>query len=126
MANNRLNHLLKQRALILLHLSWLESEISTLERASIEAPENDPQDSPIPSDRIIIDDALESLEFTGESRSNQFVDEPDPKPVASDIYGKLGPETQNSVTDTRKGCVTVFGCLFLALAAIAVWIWWKY
>ena len=105
-----------------MHLSWLESEISTLESASIEAPENDPQDSPIPSDRIIIDDALEYFEFTGESRSNQFVDEPDPKPVVSDIYGKLGPETQNSVTDTRKGCITVFGCLFLALAAIAVWI----
>ncbi|MDE0767322.1 MAG: hypothetical protein OSB19_02935 [Opitutaceae bacterium] len=126
MANDRLIQLLKQRALIEEHLSWLESEISSLQSATIETPENDPIDNPIPANRLKSGEALGYVDFSSETPSKRLTDEPDPKAVLSDIYDKLGPETQDSVKDARKGCAMIFGCAFLVLAAIATWVSWKY
>lgn len=126
MANDRLIQLLKQRAIIEEHLSWLESEINALQSATIETPENDPIDNPIPANRLKSGEALGSVDFSSETSSKRLTDEPDPKAVVSDIYDKLGPETHDSVNNARKGCAMIFGCAFLLLAAIATWVWWKY
>ncbi|MGK0240897.1 MAG: hypothetical protein ACKVGW_00945 [Verrucomicrobiia bacterium] len=126
MANDRLKQLLKQRALIEEHLNWLESEINALQSTSLETPENDPPSNPVPANRLKSGETLGSIDLPIEAPSEQFVNEPDPKAVVSDIYDKLGPETQDSVQDARKGCALLFGCAFLALAAIAAWVWWTY
>jgi hypothetical protein len=79
MASDRLIQLLKQRALTEEHLSWLESEISSLQSATIETPENDPIDNPIPANRLKSGGALGYVDFSSEIPSKRSTDEPDPK-----------------------------------------------
>ena len=126
MARNRLNELLKQRALIEEHLAWLESEINALQSESLEIPVAEPSPSPIPANRLEASDAFETLVDPNLASTETAAADPDPKAVVSDLYDELGPETQSSVNDARKGCVTLFVGAFLVLAAIAAWVWWKY
>lgn len=126
MASNRLIQLLKQRALLEEHLAWLESEINALQSESIETPESPPTPTAIPPNRLKGHEAFEPLDFPEAASAEPFVIDPNPNTVISDLYEELGPNTQDSVNDARKGCVRLFAWAFLGLAAIGVWVWWKY
>lgn len=125
MANDRLKELLRQRALLEEHLEWLESEINAIQSETIETPAAaSPQSSAIPANRL-----SKHLEpDPGFVPSPPFEESGDPEnaQVVSDLYEELGPETQNSVNDARRGCMTFFALGFVALAVITLWVWWKY
>lgn len=126
MARNRLNVLLKQRALIEEHLAWLESEINAIQSESVETSETEPTPSPIPANRLKGSATFETFADPKRASIKAAAVDPDPNTVVSDLYDELGPETKSSVNDARKGCITLFAGSFLVLAAIAVWVWWKY
>ena len=121
MDDKRLQELLKQKTLIEGHLQWIESEIQALQPAA-------PSTSSHPSPR----NRLESLEPQTPDRvkpatpSPKPDHEPDPNAAVPDIYDELGPDTDDSVNDARRGCITIFACAFLALGLLALWVWYKY
>lgn len=116
MEKKRLNELLKQRALIEEHLTWLDAEIEVVQNQF-----SVPLASKIPVNR------LPQFEATfGRDAEAVALPEPDPTLVAADIYNELGPDTKVSANEARKGCIGFFAFGFLALAALAVWVWIKY
>ncbi len=123
MDQKRLDQLLHQRALIQEHLIWLDAEIDALQAKGSSFP------SAIPPNR------LEELDTAAETSAKPKLlpepapaPDPDPNPAhaITDIYDELGPNTEDSVQDTRKGCFLIFGAACLALAALVAWIWFAY
>jgi|ETNmetMinimDraft_22_1059887.scaffolds.fasta_scaffold01830_5 hypothetical protein len=125
MANDRLKELLRQRALLEEHLEWLESEINAIQSETIETPAAaSSQSSAIPANRL--SKHIEPDPGFSPSPPIEEAGDPDNAQVVSDLYEELGPETQNSVNDARRGCMTLFALGFIALAVIGLWVWWKY
>ena len=65
MPRNRLNELLKQRALLEEHLAWLESEINSEQSASIESTQTELPLNPIPANRLQVSEAVHGLPAWG-------------------------------------------------------------
>ncbi len=127
MADDRIKELLRQRALIEEHLCWLESEINGAQSEIIETPQAaSSHKEAIPANRLISDLAPELEASDSSLLAPGAHEEPDNAQVVSDLYEELGPETQNSVNDARRGCMMIFAFAFLTLAAIAAWVWWQY
>jgi len=116
MEEKRLSELLKQRALIEEHLIWLDAEIDAAQSES-----SVPVASGVPANRLKeIEDSI------GEKVDVIPIPKPNPNLAAADIYEELGPDTRDSAKDARRGCMGIFAFAFLALGAIAAWVWFKY
>lgn len=117
MNDKRLNELLRQRALIEEHIVWLDAEIDELQGSVSNSP------SPVPANRL---EPIENPSPAPEVALPPSEDDPNPASAIADIYEELGPETEGSAKDARKGCLMIFGIAFLALAGLATWVWLAY
>ena len=119
MAGNRLNDLLKQRALLEEHLAWLESEIQG-EQCN-ELPGETKTES-MPANRLGV--VEETLVLAIEPPKE--VIPPDQQNVVPDVYDELGPDTRGSASDAKKGCIGIFAASFVVLALFVVWVIYAY
>tara|TARA_B100001093_G_C26277610_1_gene779665 strand:+ start:204 stop:557 length:354 start_codon:yes stop_codon:yes gene_type:complete len=117
MYDKRLNDLLKQRALIGEHLIWLDAEIDAAKRESATTL----------ASRGIPANLLKDLEAPFAAPPSMTpIEDPNQNLAVPDIYDELGPETNSSVNETRRGCMAIFAVAFLALMALVVWVYIKY
>ncbi len=116
MEDKRLNELLKQRALIEEHLIWLDAKIDAAQNQYLI-----PTTSNVPVNRFADIDTN-----VGPQLDLVPSVDPDPTLVISDIYDELGPATKDSAKEARKGCLAFFAIAFLAFAALAFWVSFKY
>lgn len=111
MDTERLQHLRRQKALLLEHLDWISQEIDRETHGGAPRPRSAPSQPPsnrfalpFPDDRPV----AESLDLESSP----------PDVVASDLYSELGPDTKSAAAETKRGCLLLGALAFASFAAV--------
>lgn len=114
MDKERLRKLKQQKELILRQLEWINLEID--QESTKPAPETSPQTSRL----------IEAFSGDRPVSPDLEIESAAPEIVASDLYDKLGPDTKNAASETKRGCLLISGIAFASFAALCAWVIYYY